>query len=71
MKVTLLGNKYGIYIDTKTNNAHVNYIEATNFDDVNMDGVNHLVIRRYWNGEMRIKQANGYSVDRGLFTQDY
>lgn len=63
MKVTLLGNKYG--------NAHVNYFEATNYNDVDMEGVNHLVIRRYFNGELKIKQASGYSVNKGMFTQDY
>ena len=73
--VSLVGNKDGVYIDSRNCNAYVDYEEAENFAEVNMQDVNHLVIvRLYKVGRgyvMRIVQASGYSFDRGLFIDMY
>lgn len=71
MKITLTGNKSGIYIDPRNNNAFVDYKAAENFSEVNLCGVNHLAIHREENGAMRIFQASGYNSDRGMFTDMY
>lgn len=71
MKITLLGNKDGVYINPITNSAHVNYEEALNIKDVKLFGVNHLVIRRYDDGKMKIVQSGGYNRLRGFFTDLY
>lgn len=71
MIITLLGNKDGIYIDPRNNNAILDYTKAENIKEVKMYGVNHLVIRRSDNGEMRVVQAGGYNRLRGLFTDLY
>lgn len=71
MTITLLGNKNGIYIDPRNNNAILDYTKAENIKEVKMYGVNHLVIRRSDNGEMRVVQAGGYNRLRGLFTDLY
>ena len=70
MKITLLGNKDGVYIDSY-NNAYVNYEEALNIQDVKLFGVSNLVIRRYDDGKMKIVQAGGYNKLRGFFTDLY
>ena len=73
--VTLVGNKDGVYIDCRNCNAYVDYEEAENFAEVNMQDVNHLVIVRlykpYRGYVMRIVQASGYSLDRGSFIDMY
>ena len=71
MKVTVIGNKENIYINPTNNNALVDYKQAANFTSVNMLGVNHLVISRDNNGEMRIIQACGYNAKRGIFNDLY
>lgn len=75
MKVTLLGNKAGVYIDAKNNNAYIDYKRAENISDVDLDGVNHIVVVRLYRacrGEvLRIVQANGYTPERGLFCDCY
>lgn len=73
--VSLTGNKDGVYIDSRNCNAYVDFEQAENFAEVNMQDVNHLVIvRLYKVGRgyvMRIVQASGYSLDRGLFIDMY
>lgn len=71
MKVTLIGNKNGVYIDPTNNNALVNYTKAVNAASVDFDGVNHLVVRKEDNGDLIIVQTGGYSSKRGLFTDLY
>lgn len=71
MRITLIGNKEGIYIDPRNCNAYVNYNKAINVNDVNFFGVNNLVISIGNNGEMKIIQAGGYNRIRGLFVDLY
>lgn len=75
MKITLLGNKTGVYIDAKTNNAYIDYKMAENLSDVDLEGVNHIVVVRFQRecrGEvLRIVQANGYTPERGMFSNCY
>ena len=75
VSVTLVGNKDGVYIDCRNCNANVDFEQAENFADVNMQDVNSLVIvRSYKAGRgyvMRIVQASGYSLDRGSFVDMY
>lgn len=71
MKIGLIGNKNGVYIDPRNNNACVDYTRAVNFTKVNFDGVNHLIINRKDDGELTIVQAGGYNSERGLFTDLY
>ena len=68
---TLIGNKYGIYIASKNDNAYVEEQQCTNIHDVNLDGVNHVVIRRFPSGGMKVIQASGYMPDRGIFVDLY
>ena len=70
MKITLTGNKTGVYID-RNNRAYIDPTEANNYNTVNMQAVNHLIIDRTASGSMRIIQASGYSADRGLFSDMY
>ena len=75
VSVTLVGNKDGVYIDSRNCNAYVDYEEAENYSEVDMQDVNHLVIVRlykpYRGYVMRIVQASGYSLDKGLFCNMY
>ena len=72
MTVTLIGDKSGVYIDPKNNNAHVDYKSATNIDKVNLFGVNHLVIKKDpASKELKVVQAGGYNRIRGLFVDLY
>lgn len=71
MTVTLYGNKDGVFIDPRNCNAYVFYSSARNYSEVDMEGVNHLVIRREGYGEMYITQASGYTYDRGMFIDMY
>ena len=70
MNITLLGNKAGVYIDSN-NRAFVDYTTATNYGNINMDNVSHLMIRRSDEGNLRIIQAAGYSAERGIFIDCY
>jgi hypothetical protein len=71
MKITLLGNKSDVYIDSVNNNAIMDYKKAVNFNNVDMNGVNNLIIRQYDDGNFKIVQAGGYSYDRGMFVDLY
>lgn len=71
MTISLIGNKEGIYIDPTTCNAYVDYEKAVNIDEVNLSGVNNLVINREANGSIKIIQAGGYDRERGLFCDLY
>lgn len=65
------GNKYGVYIDPVNCNAYVDYTQAVNYKDINICGVNGLVIERGEDGTMKIIQAGGYNRMRGLFCDLY
>ena len=67
----IVGNQEGIYIIPGTNEGYVSPEEATNFKDIDFDGVNHLMIYRNEEGNMTIAQACGYTLDRGIFTDLY
>lgn len=71
MKVTLIGNSNGVYVDSRNCNAYVDYTVAENYKNVNMDAVNHLVVRREDDGKMHIVQANGWSPEEGVFNRMY
>ena len=71
MKITLVGNKDGVYINPVDNNAAVDYKKSNNYSEIKMYGVNHLVIRRSDGGEMKVIQAGGYNRLRGLFCDLY
>lgn len=71
MHVTLIGNTDGVYVDPRNCNAYVDYTEAVNYKNVKMYGVNHLVIRRKADGEMKIIQANGFNMAEGMFNRLY
>lgn len=71
MKITVIGNTNGIYIDSTNNNAYVDYTTTENYKSVNMTGVEHIVIRRNDDGKMKIIQANGYTPYLGLFNKLY
>lgn len=68
---TLIGNKDGIYIDPRNCNAYVDPRDCTNYNDVDMEGVTSLVIYRSKTGAMTIAQANGYTIDKGIFFNNY
>lgn len=71
MQVTLTGNQAGVYIDPVTCNACVNYMDATNINDVDISDANNLVIHRDKDGRIKIIQVGGYSPERGLFVDLY
>lgn len=71
MQVTLIGNKKGIYIDPRNNNAFINWEKAKNIKQIKMFGVNHLVVRRFKDESLLIVQAGGYNRFRGLFVDSY
>lgn len=48
MTITLKGNTNGVYIDPVTCNAYLNHEQAENYAEVNMDGVNHLCMTRFF-----------------------
>lgn len=71
MKAAIIGNRRGIYISPFDNEAFVVPSQIVNYDDVNMEGVNNVVIRRSDSGEMKIVQAGGWTCDRGMFVDLY
>ena len=71
MTATIIGNRTGIYIDPCTNQAYITPESCTNYNTVNMEGVNHLVIKRDTAGNMDIIQASGYTPDKGIFCDLY
>lgn len=74
MKITLIGNDNGIYINPTNNNAYIDYDLSENFEEVKndgLDGVNHLVIRRENDGKMKIVQVNGWTATDGIFNRLY
>ena len=71
VSVYVYGNTQGIYTNPCNCEAYVDYTQATNYDEVDMEGVNNIHIRREKDGTMKIFQANGYSYDKGLFSQLY
>ena len=71
MHITLTGNKSGVYIDSKTCSACIDYEKAVNIQDINLFGVNNLVIKRGKDGSLKIIQAGGYNRIRGLFVDMY
>lgn len=74
MRATIRGNTDGVYVDSRTNEAHIDPRKASNYNEVNMDGVSHITVVRLcrtWGIELRIVQASGYTCDRGLFCDVY
>ena len=71
MTAQVIGNRTGIYIDPRTNHAHITPERCSNCSAVNLEGVNHLVIDRDNAGNMEIVQASGYTPERGLFCDLY
>lgn len=71
MKISLLGNQEGVYTDPVSVSSCMDYTKADNYANVDLNGVNHLVIRRNLDKTFRIIQAGGYTPDRGLFVDMY
>lgn len=75
MTINLNGNTNGVYIDPSSGNAYLNHEQAENYAEVNMDGVNHLCMTRFYKPSRgyvtRIVQASGYTQDRGMFIDCY
>lgn len=69
--VELVGNKRGIYINPVNCEAHINPKDCINYQSVNFEGVNNIVVYRENDGTMWICQAGGYTYDRGLFVDCY
>lgn len=69
--ITVIGNKQGIYIDPIDNYAYINICKCINYNSINFEGINHVVVYREESGEMWICQAGGYTYDRGLFIDSY
>ncbi len=67
----ITGNKDGIYIDPRNCEAHIDARKATNYSNIDFNGVNNISIHRYDNGQFYIFQAGGYTADRGLFIDQY
>lgn len=70
MQVTLIGDKTNFHISPVNCNASVDYRMAINYETVNMDGVNNLVITNS-KDQIKIIQAGGFTPDRGLFVDLY
>lgn len=68
---TIVGNKHGIYINAATNTAYVNPKDCTNYQSINFEGVNHIVVYRENDNSMWICQAGGYTDNKGMFTDLY
>ena len=71
MHITLTGNRDGVYIDPVTCNAHIDYRNAVNINDVDISDANNLAIHRDEDGRVKIIQVGGYSRERGLFVDMY
>ena len=71
MYIALTGNKSGVYIDPVNCNAHIDYRNAININDVDVSDANNLVIHRYEDGRIKIIQVGGYSKERGLSVDMY
>lgn len=69
--IDLVGNKTGIYINPVNCEAHINPKDCINYQFVDFEGVNNLVVYRENDGTMWICQAGGYTYDRGLFVDCY
>lgn len=68
---TVINNKRGIYINPVDNTAYINPKDCINYQSVNFEGVNHIVVYRENDGTMWICQAGGFTNDRGMFTDCY
>lgn len=71
MYITLVGNKKDSYINPYNGEAYINEHKATNYNKIDMQGVNTLVIYMEADGTYWITQANGFTEERGLFIQIY
>lgn len=71
MHSIVIGYKNGLYTNQRTGNTYIDYRKADNFDEVNMDDVDMVVIKRGRNKKFRIIQAGGFSKTRGRFIDMY
>ena len=75
MRAIIKGNTEGLYIDPRHNETYINPRIAVNYDDVDMDGVNCIVVTRFFPAcrgeEYRIVMTSGYTTERGLFNDYY
>ena len=71
MRASVIGNREAVWIDPVINEAYINPETCANYKDVNMDGVNGLVVYITTAGTRYIMQAGGYTYDRGLFCDLY
>lgn len=74
MKVNVIGNTDGIYINPRNCEAAIDpeYLKyAINYSEVNLDGANNAIVKRYDDKSIKIIQVGGYTCDRGLFCDMY
>ncbi len=70
MNITIVGNKENLKVDPK-NPEVIDYKKALNYKQVNMIGVNSIVVRRFDDESIIITQTAGYSRLRGFFVDVY
>jgi hypothetical protein len=71
MYITLIGNKKDIYIDPTNCRCYIDYACADNYNKINFDGVDSLIVNRDENENLHIVQTGGWTSDRGLFVDLY
>jgi len=69
--ISIVGNKHGVYIDSRNCNAYLDITRAENYDCIDFTGVNHVVVYRYDDGKFYISSTGGYTEERGLFCDLY
>lgn len=67
---TVINNQRGIYI-AADNTAYINPKDCINYQSVNFEGVNNIVVYRENDDTMWICQAGGFTNDKGMFTDCY
>lgn len=67
----ITGSREGLYIDPRNGSAYINTKSALNFEAIDLNGVNNISIHRFNDGSFYIFQTGGYTVDRGLFIDEY
>lgn len=68
MKVSVLGNRKGIYIDPRDCMAYLDVSEAGNYDKVRHDFI-YATVRREDNGSFNLVQIQGYNPTEGVFIE--
>lgn len=67
----VIGYKEDLYTNDRTGNTYISWWKADNIDDVNMEDIDMLVMKRERSGRFRIIQAGGFSKTRGRFIDMY